>query len=562
MQAVDTQPLATPAARRRGRTSPLLLAAGVVAAVLLMPILTVCLHVFLPDKGTWRHLVDTVLASYVVNTLLLAVGTGIGVVAIGVPAAWMVSMCRFPGRRLLEWALVLPLAVPAYVLAYAYTDFLQTAGPVQTAIRDLTGWAVKDYWFPEVRSLPGAIGMFVMVLYPYVYLLARAAFLEQSVSVLETSRMLGCTPWSAFFRVAVPLARPAIVAGMALALMETLADFGTVAYFGVPTFTTGIYRTWFSFGDPTAAAQLSTALLGFAAVLIAAERWSRGQARYHQTRGRFKALPGYRLTGLRAGLAIFACVVPLFFGFLLPGVVLLRMAFVDGDAEFGPRYFMLVGNSFILSGVTAMIAVAISVLLAYAMRLQPGAFSAAIGRLAGMGYAVPGSVIAIGVLIPFGLFDNALDAWMRKTFGISTGLLLTGGITGLVFAYLVRYLAVALQTVDASLAKITPNMDAAARTLGSGPGRTLLRVHAPIMGPSLITAGLIVFVDVMKELPATLLLRPFNFDTLAVQAFNLAADERLTEASTASLGIVAVALLPIVAMSRAIAKSRAKDLAQ
>lgn len=540
----------------RWRPSPLTVFAGATATFLLLPIVTVILHIFLPGKGTWHHLAQTVLSDYVINTLLLSLGTGVGTIMVGVPAAWMVAMCRFPGRRLFEWALVLPLAVPAYVIAYAYTDFLQVPGPVQTWLRDLTGWKVGEYRFPEIRSLPGAAAMFVMVLYPYVYLLARAAFLEQSANVLESSRVLGCSPWGAFARVAVPLARPAIVAGMALALMETLADFGTVAYFGVPVFTTGIYRAWFALFDPVAAAQLSAALLGFVVLLIALERWNRGQARYYQTGGRGKPLPGYRLTGGRAMLAILACLVPLTVGFVLPAAILLHMAFAVGDAEFGLRYLGLVANTVSLAAITAGIAVLLSVLLAYTQRLHPNPVSVAACRLAGMGYAVPGSVIAVGVLIPFGTFDNALDSWFRSWFGISSGLLLTGTIAALVFAYLVRFLAISLQSVEASLAKITPNMDAAARTLGAKPGRILARIHVPIMRPSILTAALIVFVDVMKELPATLLLRPFNFDTLAVQAYNLAADERLAEASTASLGIVAAGLLPIVILSRTVARGR------
>lgn len=540
----------------RRRPSALTVLAGLTAAFLLLPIFTVLIHVFLPGKGTWHHLVQTVLSDYVINTLLLAIGTGIGTIMVGVPAAWLVAMCRFPGRRLFEWALVLPLAMPAYVIAYAYTDFLQVPGPLQTWLRDATGWQVGHYWFPEIRSLPGAAAMFVMVLYPYVYLLARAAFLEQSANVLESARVLGCSPWRTFWRVAVPLARPAIVAGMALALMETLADFGTVAYFGVPVFTTGIYRAWFALFDPVAAAQLSAALLAFVVVLIALERWNRGQARYYQTGGRGKPLPGYRLSGGRAGLAALACAAPLTFGFLLPAGILLHMAVAVGDAQFGSRYLGLVINTVTLAAVTAGIAVLLSAMLAYTQRLHPNPISIAACRLAGMGYAVPGSVIAVGVLIPLGTFDNALDGWFRSAFDVSTGLLLTGTIAAIVFAYIVRFMAISLQAVEASLAKITPNMDAAARTLGARPGRLLARIHVPIMRPSILTAALIVFVDVTKELPATLLLRPFNFDTLAVQAYNLAADERLAEAATASLGIVFAGLLPIIVLSRTAARGR------
>ena len=550
-----TSPVAS-ASRSRARPSPLVVLAVLVGGLLILPIAAVALYAFAPGQGAWAHLADTVLPSYVGNTLALVAMVGVGVVIVGVPAAWIVAMCEFPGRRIFEWALVLPLAAPSYVAAYAYTDFFQPAGPVQGALRALTGWSVGDYWFPDIRSLLGAAAMFVAVLYPYVYLLARAAFLEQSAGPIEAARALGCNAWEAFVRVAVPLARPAIVAGAALALMETLADFGTVAYFGVPTFTVGIYRAWFSMNDPVAAAQLSLALLAFVVVLIAAERRNRGQARYFQTAGRSKPLPRYVLGGTRAALAILACALPLLFGFALPAAILAGLTFAGDGMNLGARFAGLAANTLTLAAVTAVLALAVALLLAYAQRLNPGPVSFGTGRLAGMGYAMPGSVIAVGVLIPLGAFDNAVDSWMRATFGISTGLILTGTIVALVFAYLVRFLAVSLQTVEASLAKITPSMDGAARTLGARPGRVLARGHLPLLRPSLFAALLIVFVDVTKELPATLLLRPFNFDTLAVQAHNLAADERLAEAAAASLGIVLVGLLPIVMLARAAARDR------
>ena len=526
------------------------------AALFAIPIVAVLANLFLPGKGTWAHLADTVLAEYVRNTAILAIGSGIGVAVVGTGAAWLVTMYRFPGRRVLEWALILPLAVPAYVLAYVYTDFLQAAGPLQSLIRDVTGLRTRDYWFPEVRSLGGAVTMLVLVYYPYVYLIARAAFLEQCVCVLEVSRTLGCSGWESLRRVALPLARPAIAAGSALALMETLADFGTVSYFGVNTFTTGIYRTWYSLGDPVAAAQLSAALLGFVALVLLFERVNRGQARFHQTSIRYRPLPANVLTGARAWTATLVCALPVLLGFVLPGILLLHLSLIDGDAQFGPRYLALVGNSVTLATVTACLAVPLSLLLAYGVRRYRSASVTTAVRVAGLGYAVPGSVIAVGTLIPFAMFDNAVDAWMRSTFGISTGLLLTGTIAGVVFACLVRFLAVSLQTVEASLTKISPSIDAAARSLGSGTLRTALTVHAPIMGGSLLTAWLIVFVDTMKELPATLLLRPFNFDTLAVQAYHLAKDERLAEASTAALAIVAVGLIPVLLLSRSIARAR------
>jgi iron(III) transport system permease protein len=472
----------------------------------------------------------------------------------GVATAWLVTMCRFPGRRLFEWTLILPLAMPAYIMAYAYTDFLQFAGPVQTWLRELTGWRAREYWFPEIRSVGGAIVMLGLVLYPYVYLVVRTAFLEQSVGIIEVARSLGYGPWASFLRIALPLARPAIVAGTTLALMETLADFGTVSYFAVPTFTTGIYRAWLSMGDRVAAAQLSALLLGCVMLVLLVERLSRGRARFHNTGNRQRPVR-YRLRGAAAGTAALICCVPLVFGFLLPTSLLLRMALTGGDAQFGARFVTLTLNSFTVSCVTAIAAIVLALIMAYAMRQRPGPLELAANRLAGFGYAIPGAVIAIGILVPVARLDNAVDAWMRLNFNFSTGLLLTGSMAALVYAYLVRFLAVALQTVEAGLTRITPSMDEAARSLGVGAAGTLVKVHGPLMRGSLLTAALLVFVDVMKELPVTFVMRPFNFDTLAVQAYNLAVDERLTEASTSALAIVAVSLLPLIVLSRRIARS-------
>lgn len=527
------------------------------AALLAVPIAFVASSVFVPSGGSWQHLVDTVLADYVRNTVWLAVGVGFGVVIVGVGTAWLVTMCSFPGSRVLDWALILPLAVPAYVMAYAYTDFLQFSGPVQTWLRELTGWRAREYWFPDIRSLGGAITVMVFVMYPYVYLLARAAFLEQSVGVLEVGRTLGYGAWGSFARIALPLARPAIAAGTSLALMETLADFGTVSYFAVQTFTTGIYRAWFSMGDPVAAAQLSAVLLALVAVVLLLERLTRGRARYHNPAPR-KRLPESRLHGWRAGAALLACVTPLVLGFALPALILLRMTLAQGDEQFGERFVALTRNSVLLAVITSLLAVALALLMAYAVRLRPGPITWSANRVAGLGYAVPGTVIAVGILVPVARLDHAVDAFMSSTFGHSTGLLFTGGIAALVYAYLVRFFSVALQTVDAGLTRITPSMEAAARSLGCSPGGVLARVHAPLLTGSLLTAGLMVFVDVMKELPATFAMRPFNFDTLAVQAYNLAADERLAEAATASLAIVAVGLVPLIFLSRTIAKTRGR----
>ncbi len=520
------------------------------AVVLALPVLVVLFNLLAPSTDTWRHLASTVLGDYITNSLLLMLGVAFGVIIGGVSTAWLTTMCRFPGRRLFEWALLLPMAVPAYVMAYAYTDLLQFAGPVQSALRELTGWGVHEYWFPDVRSLGGAIVMLALVLYPYVYLLARAAFLEQSDSMLEVARVSGYGPWGTFRRVALPLARPGIVAGTALALMEALADYGTVAYFGVQTFTTGIFRAWFSLGDHMAAAQLSAMLLGFVFLLLLLDRISRRGAAFHSTSHRKRLRNVYHLHGVRAAAAVLFCVVPLVFGFLLPAGIMAHMAVTSGDAQFGARYLTLTGNTVTLAAVTAGLAVLLALIVGYAGRAFPTRLVRAANRIAGLGYAVPGAVIAVGVLIPVTRLDHVLAGWITAATGAHPGLILTGGIAALVYAYLARFFAVALQSVDAGLAKITPSMNDAARSMGLGPGATLVRVHAPLLWRSALTAGLLVFVDVMKELPATFVMRPFNFDTLAVQAYNLAADERLAEASTAAPTIVLVGLLPLIVLSR------------
>jgi iron(III) transport system permease protein len=525
------------------------------ALAVALPVLVVVSSLLLPSGEVWSHLAQTVLADYVRNTVLLALGVGIGVTLIGVGAAWLVTMCEFPGRSVLDWALLLPLAVPTYLIGYTYTDLLQYAGPVQGALRELMGWGRDDYWFPEIRSLGGAVVVMALVLYPYVYLLARAAFLEQCLCLLDVSRTLGRGAWGSFFEVAVPLARPAIAGGVALALMEALADFGTVQYFGVSTFTTGIYRTWFALGEPNAAAQLAAALMGFVLLVMVLERWSRRFARYVHT-ATSRPRPAYRLRGGQAALAAVACAAPVLLGFGLPVLVLLDMTLERSDPLLGGMFLELARNSFLLAALAAALTAGLAFLVAYGLRLQPTPVMQASARIAGLGYAIPGAVIAVGVLIPFARFDNAVDAWMRATFGISTGLMLTGTIAVLLFAYLVRFFALALNTVEAGLAKINRNLDDAARMLGHGPGRSLLRVHVPLLWGSVLTAVILVFVDVLKELPATLILRPFNFETLAVRVYRFAADERLAEASTAALAIVVVGLLPVILLSRAIARAR------
>lgn len=528
-----------------------------VALLMALPVLVIAAFVFQPVNDNWHHLAENLLADYVGNSLVLMIGVAAGVLSIGVITAWLTSMCEFPGRRLLTWALLLPLAIPGYIIAYTYTGMLDFEGPVQSALREWAGWSYGDYWFPEVRSLGGAILMLSLVLYPYVYMLARAAFLEQSICVLEVSRTLGNSPTRSFFRVALPLARPAIVTGLSLALMETLADFGTVQYFGVSTFTTGIFRVWFGMGDSASAAQLSAMLLGFVLMLILLERWSRRRARFHHTSNKYSQIHRYQLQGFRKWLALLASLLPVLFGFLLPALQLLVWTLTTAEQSLDSAFLVLTGNSLMLATLTALIAVLLALLLAYGKRLHATPLVEGGVRAAAMGYAVPGTVIAVGVLIPFAWLDNSIDAWMRARFDISTGLILSGTLVALIFAYTVRFLSVSIQSVESGLGKIRPSMDDAGRSLGLSPMGVLRKIHLPLMQGTVMTALLLVFVDVLKELPATLILRPFNFNTLAVRAYEMAADERLADAGAPALMIVLAGIIPVIILSRAISRSRA-----
>lgn len=539
-------------AKPRNRPSGLTVAAVIVAVMICLPIATVFSRVFLPSDGVWPHLMETVLPTYLRNSLLLLLGVPTLAIVIGVVTGWLVAAFEFPGRRVFEWALMLPLAMPSYVIAYVYYDRLSSWGPIQSTLRDWFGWQIGDYWFPQIASVPGAIVLLSLVLYPYVYLLSRAAFMGQSQHLMDTARALGHTRAQAFLRVALPMAWPAVAAGAAFVAMETLAEYGAVVHLGVQTLTTGIFRTWFARGAPVAAAQLSALLLALVAALFYAEHLIRGRRRFAgDSGGRAASLKRTRLRAGPAVLAALACAFPVLLGFIFPALELVRLSIIAGDPMWGPRFYAFVTNSLTMAGGAAVLLVGISLILAYARRLQGGPVVSGAIQAASLGYAIPGAVIAVGILIPMAAFDNTLDAFMRATFGISTGLLLTGTIAALMFAYVVRYLAVALKTTEAAFARIPRSMDDAARNLGLGPMGLLARVHVPLLRRGLLTAAIFVFADVMKELPATLIVRPFNFDTLAIRVYRLASDGRLQEASTAALLIVAVGILPVIILSRA-----------
>ncbi|MCS7293253.1 MAG: iron ABC transporter permease [Gloeomargarita sp. SKYBB_i_bin120] len=513
-----------------------------VAGLFLIPVLVVLASVFTPRPEVWQHLLSTVLPEYITNTLILAAGVSIGVVVMGVATAWLVGVCEFPGRRFWEWALVLPFAAPAYVLAFAYAELLEVFGPVQRWLRQVTGWQVGQYWFPNIRSLPGAIVMFICVLYPYVYLLARVSFRQQSRALVEASRLLGHSPWETFWRVALPLARPAVMAGLALALMETLADFGVVDYFGVPVLTTGIYRTWFNMGDRIAATQLSVCLLLFVFALMALELASRRQARYAD-KGSSELATRIVLKGQAAVAAWWTCALPVVIGFGVPGGVLVELAVRYRLETFDATFWESVRNTSLLASITAVLALAIALFLGYGQRLLGGGAVAWLSRLAAMGYAVPGSVIGVGILITLG--------WLDRTLG---RMVVGGTVAALIFAYLVRYLALALGSVEAALARIAPELDEAARSLGHKPWSALVRVHLPLMAGTLVSAAILVFVDVVKELPATIIIRPFGFDTLAIRVYRYAQDSRLMEASGPALALVVVGMIPVLLLCRQIAR--------
>jgi iron(III) transport system permease protein len=530
---------------------PLLTATCLLLALPVLGVLAAWLQLDAAALGTLAHQATTVLPGYAGQSLLLAGGVALGVMLLGTATAAAVTLVDFPGRRHFEWALLLPLAMPAYVLAYAWTDALQFSGPVQTWLRHLTG--ARGALWPDVRSLGGAVLLFVLVLYPYVYLLTRAALAERAAGLLEAARLLGAGWRRRVLAVALPLARPAVAAGVALAVMETLADYGVGAYFGLSTFSTGIFRAWLVLGDRVAAAQLASVLLVVVGALLWAERSAQRRLRFAPTRqrGGTEARP-LRLRGGAVGAAWALCSLPVLLGFLLPVAWLVWMLVQQVQyAEFGlplDRFVQWAWASFRLAALAALLATALALALGFALRpagRRDGgrdALAPAAGALS-LGYAVPGAVVAVGVLAPAGLLQAA---WPQAPVAA----IVTGTTFGLVLAYLTRFSAVALQSVQAGYSRIPPHVDESARLLGAGRARLFGQLHLPLLRNSAAAAALLVFVDVMKELPATLMLRPFGSDTLAVVAYNFARDERLGEAALPSLAIVAVGLIPVLLLAR------------
>ena len=524
-----------------------------IALLLGLPVIALLFSAFSAEGELFRHLADTVLLDYLGNTLGLVVGVVLLSLLFGVPTAWLVAMCQVPGRRALQWALMLPMAMPSYIVAYVYTDLLDYSGPLQAGLRALFGWnSPADYWFPAIRSLGGAAWVLALVLFPYVYLLTRASFLEQSVSLIHSSRLLGCTPWQSFRRLSLPLARPAIMVAVSLVAMETLADFATVHFFAINTLTTAVYDTWLGYGSLATAAKLSCLMLLAVVLLIALERRSRSRQQVFQKSMGHEQPLRYPLKGIGRWLAGLWCWGLVLAGFGLPFVILLDYGVRYFELSWTPEFVRFAGNSLAISALTALLAMGIALLLGFFRRLDGGVKSLLPLRIAAMGYAMPGTVLAIGVLVPLTALDfaiNDLAEWLGRQ---GPGLLLTGTITAIVFGYLVRFVAIAIGSVESSMGKISPSLDMAARSLGQGDGGMLRRVHLPLVRRGLFAGAMLVFIESMKELPAALLLRPFNFDTLATHVYQFVSDEMLERGALGAIVIVLVGLLPLIWVNRSL----------
>lgn len=535
----------------RIRIDPWSVGAALIAALVLLPICAVVWFALTPTENIWPHLVSTTLPRYLSNTAVAMFSVGALAALIGTGAAWLVVMYQFPGRKWLQWALLMPLAVPGYVGAYAMVDLLEYAGPVQTALRDFFGWKTPaDYWFPPVRARWAAIVVISASLFPYVYLLARAAFREQSGAGYEVARALGVGPWGRFFRVGLPLARPAIAAGTAVVMMETVNDFGTFDYFAVQTLTTGIFTTWLQAGNLGGAAQIATLVLSLVVILVTLEKISRRRSRFFNTARGQRPVTSLPLTGVSAWLATLACFIPLFVGFLLPVGVLISNS-VHADQWVEPGLLRALSHTLIVGAAAAVLTVLGGLLMVYGVRMSGKQLPRLLMPVTAIGYAVPGAILGIGILVPLAAFDNKLADGILALTGWDPGLMLTGTAAALVIAYVVRFFAIAQGAADAALGRVSPSLPMAARSLGQTAGGALRRVYAPLLRASIGSTLLLVFVDSVKELPATLLLRPFNYNTLATRVYEKASLELLPEAAPAALMICIVGLFAVGLLARA-----------
>ncbi|ABN60131.1 ABC transporter permease [Shewanella baltica] len=529
------------------------LAGYAVATILVLPLVALILQALQPDEAVFGHLMATVLPTYIINSLLLIFWVSLGALLLALPCAWLMARCEFVGRRYLQWALLLPLAMPGYIVAYVYTDLLDYAGPVQRSLRSIFGWSSpQDYFFPDIRTLGGAACMLSLVLFPYIYLLARTAFMEQSLSLAHASRIMGCSPWQSFWRLSLPMARPALAVGVALVAMETAADFATVNYFAVPTLTTAVYDTWLGYGNLTAAAKLSAIILLVVFSLIGFERFARRKQQLFQKQSRIQASDLYRLSAAQTAVALSFCATLLLLAFLLPFGILLSYAIGYFEQSWDESFWQLSLNSLSLALITSFICCLIALLLMFVRRISPRASDALPSRLASTGYALPGTVLAIGVLVPLTMLDFAIND-LADLLGLDgPGLILTGSVVALIFAFCVRFVAIAIGSVESSYKRISPSLDMVSLTMGQGPRQLLQRVHLPLLGKGLFAGALLVFIESMKELPAALLLRPIGFENLATYVFQFVSDEKLEHGALAAIVIVLVGLVPLIYLNRSL----------
>ncbi|MCA1897520.1 ABC transporter permease [Shewanella putrefaciens] len=529
------------------------LAGYAVAALFVLPLFALIFQAFQPDEAVFDHLMATVLPTYIINSLLLIFWVSVGALLLALPCAWLVARCEFIGRRYLQWALLLPLAMPAYIVAYVYTDLLDYAGPVQRGLRLLFDWrSSQEYFFPDIRSLGGAACMLSLVLFPYIYLLARTAFMEQSLSLAHASRIMGCSSWQSFWRLSLPMARPAIAVGVALVAMETAADFATVSYFAVPTLTTAVYDTWLGYGNLTAAAKLSAIILLVIFMLIGVERFARRKQQLFQKQSRIQTTDLYRLTTKQTVYALIFCGTVLLLSFLLPFGILVSYAIGYFEKSWDSSFWQLSLNSLSLALVTSILCCLIALFLMFVRRISPRRSDTLPSRLASTGYALPGTVLAIGVLVPLTLLDFGIND-LADYIGVKgPGLLLTGSVVALVFAFCVRFIAIAIGSIESSYKRISPSLDMVSLTMGQSPIRLLSRVHLPLLSKGIFAAALLVFIESMKELPAALLLRPIGFENLATHVFQFVSDEKLEHGALAAIVIVIVGLVPLIYLNRSL----------
>ena len=550
MSVTDIPASSTP--KKRALLNLWSVGAVVIATIVLLPIVSVIFLAMFPKENIWPHLISTTLPRYLITTGILMTGVGALTAVMGTGAAWMVTRYDFPLRKWLQWVLLLPLAIPAYVGAYALVDLLEYAGPVQTAMRSVFGWqTARDYWFPEIRSMGAAILVLSASLYPYVYLLTRAAFREQSGSAEEVARSLGAGPFKRFLRVGLPLARPAIAAGVAVVMMETVNDFGTVDYFAVQTLTTGIFSVWLQSGNAGGAAQIACVVLSLIVILVMLERYSRRRMRFFNLSSRHRAPELVTLRGHRAVLATAACALPFLLGFVLPAGVILNHALANAEEWADPKLVRATVNTLTVGGTAAVLTVLGGVFMVYGVRIGRRRLPRVLMPVTGIGYAAPGAVLGVGILIPLAVLDHGLADLVENTTGIDIGLILTGSAFALVLAYTVRFFAIAQGAADAAMGRVSPNLELVSRSLGKNQGQTLRWVYFPMIRASVASALLLVFVDCVKELPATLLLRPFNYETLATRVHEQASLENLGGAAPAAVLVILVGLCAVGLLARA-----------